>query len=91
MDLICESIKTARKTKVVCTLGPSCWTDEVLTKMTAGGMNIARFNFSHGSHQDHQLVSACSLVHFHLVCFLSYHDLLRAAEYYQVLLRSRTH
>jgi hypothetical protein len=61
MDLICEPLKTPRKTKIVCTLGPSCWGDEGLTKLVVGGMNIARFNFSHGSHQDHQMVGISPL------------------------------
>jgi pyruvate kinase len=45
-----------RKTKVVCTLGPSCWSEEGLAELMDAGMNIARFNFSHGSHEDHQQV-----------------------------------
>mmetsp|Transcript_24730 Transcript_24730/g.44560 ORF Transcript_24730/g.44560 Transcript_24730/m.44560 type:complete len:729 (-) Transcript_24730:1196-3382(-) len=45
-----------RKTKVICTLGPSCWSEEGLGKLLDMGMNIARFNFSHGTHTDHQQV-----------------------------------
>lgn len=42
-----------RKTKIVCTLGPSTDAPEVLKKIMQGGMNVARFNFSHGTHEDH--------------------------------------
>ena len=56
LDLICEPIAAPRKTKIICTLGPKCWdTDGLLTLLDAG-MNVARFNFSHGSHPDHQAV-----------------------------------
>ncbi len=43
-----------RKTKIVCTLGPSTDRGEVLREMMLAGMNVARFNFSHGSHEDHR-------------------------------------
>ena len=42
-----------RKTKIVCTLGPSTDREEVLRSMIQCGMNVARFNFSHGSHEEH--------------------------------------
>ena len=38
-----------RKTKIICTLGPSTDKDGVLRELIANGMNVARFNFSHGS------------------------------------------
>ena len=42
-----------RKTKIICTLGPSTDKEGVLRNLIANGMNVARFNFSHGSHEEH--------------------------------------
>ena len=43
-----------RKTKIVCTLGPSTDNDEVLKGIMKNGMDVARFNFSHGTHEEHK-------------------------------------
>ena len=43
-----------RKTKIICTLGPASDDPEILRALIQGGMNAARFNFSHGSHAEHQ-------------------------------------
>ena len=43
-----------RKAKIICTLGPSTDKDGVLRELIANGMNVARFNFSHGSHEEHK-------------------------------------
>lgn len=43
----------SRKTKIVCSQGPAVDTDEVVEKMIRAGMNVARFNFSHGDHAEH--------------------------------------
>lgn len=42
-----------KKTKIICTMGPSTDDIELLKKMMSSGMDLARFNFSHGSHEDH--------------------------------------
>ena len=42
-----------RKTKIICTLGPSTDKEGVLRELIANGMNVARFNFSHGSYEEH--------------------------------------
>jgi len=42
-----------RRTKIVCTIGPSSQDEETLRKIIMAGMNVARFNFSHGDQQEH--------------------------------------
>ncbi len=42
-----------RKTKIICTLGPAVDSEEMIRKLILSGMNCARFNFSHGTHDSH--------------------------------------
>ena len=42
-----------RKTKIVCTIGPACENEQVMSELCLAGMNVARLNFSHGTHADH--------------------------------------
>ena len=42
-----------KKTKIICTVGPSTDSVELLTQMIQAGMDMARFNFSHGSYEEH--------------------------------------
>lgn len=48
-----------KKTKIVCTLGPSSCTKEVISAMYDAGMNVCRLNFSHGTHEEHAAKIKC--------------------------------
>lgn len=43
-----------RRTKIICTLGPAVDDDEKIAALLSAGMNVARFNFSHGTHEEHE-------------------------------------
>jgi pyruvate kinase len=42
------------RTKIVCTLGPASDSEDVVRAMVHAGMDVARLNFSHGTHEDHR-------------------------------------
>ncbi len=46
-------MRELRKTKIVCTIGPTCSDEKTIEQMIKNGMNVARFNFSHGTHELH--------------------------------------
>lgn len=48
-----NGVSILRKTKIVCTIGPASETPELLESLIEAGMNVARLNFSHGSHEEH--------------------------------------
>jgi pyruvate kinase len=47
------SLMAERRAKIVCTLGPASGTSAMIEKLVAAGMDVARLNFSHGTHEDH--------------------------------------
>src|SRR6185437_16344515 len=50
-----EGAATAfRRTRIVCTLGPACWSEEQIERLVRAGMDVARINFSHGTHDEHE-------------------------------------
>ena len=55
MDMISHKPKDSslRHTKIICTIGPACWKQEQLETLIDTGMDVARFNFSHGDHSGH--------------------------------------
>src|SRR6266516_3461886 len=50
---LCPPENSARRAKIICTIGPSCGTEAALRELIQAGMDVARLNFSHGSPQDH--------------------------------------
>ena len=42
-----------KKTKIICTMGPASDNEDILAKLVDAGMNVARLNFSHGTHEEH--------------------------------------
>jgi pyruvate kinase len=48
-----ESVASPRRAKIICTIGPACNTEAVMRDLLRVGMDVARLNFSHGTHEDH--------------------------------------
>ena len=48
-------LSVVRRAKIVCTLGPAVGTDEKIRELVEAGMDVARLNMSHGTHDEHQL------------------------------------
>jgi pyruvate kinase len=51
-----EHLHTLRRAKIVCTIGPACNTEASMRELMRAGMDVARLNFSHGTHADHRSV-----------------------------------
>ncbi len=51
-----EHTHTQRRAKIVCTIGPACNTEAAMRELMRAGMDVARLNFSHGTHDDHLAV-----------------------------------
>ena len=49
-----EDFMAVRKTKIVCTLGPATDDPKIMERLMRSGMNVARLNFSHGTHEEQQ-------------------------------------
>jgi pyruvate kinase len=49
-----EEIRYRRKAKIICTIGPACGSELLVRDLLRCGMDVARLNFSHGTHEDHQ-------------------------------------
>src|SRR5580704_10520333 len=47
------SVATTRRAKIICTIGPACHSEAAMSDLMRLGMDVARLNFSHGSHEDH--------------------------------------
>ncbi|MFB3813174.1 MAG: pyruvate kinase [Terriglobales bacterium] len=52
-DGSCNLHSTARRAKIVCTLGPASWSEMMIRDLLRNGMDVARLNFSHGTHEEH--------------------------------------
>ena len=50
-----------KKTKIICTMGPNSDDREVMKQLLLNGMDVARFNFSHGTHDEHVTNSSARL------------------------------
>jgi pyruvate kinase len=51
-------MRNSKRTKIICTIGPACEDPKILTQLVKNGMNVARLNFSHGTHENHAQLMA---------------------------------
>ena len=61
-------MKAITKTKLICTIGPASNSESTIRKMIENGMNVARLNFSHGTHESHRQTINMVRKNIHIIC-----------------------
>lgn len=90
-DIVSTDIMT-RKTKIICTLGPACGSEEGIGNLIDAGLNIARLNFSHGDHESHyKMLQLFRRAPLHPACSCASHATYNHTWPVNCLAESRSH